>query len=189
MAFAIRNRRRQDAAVDAAGPTTEAGGPTTQAGPTTEAGGARTQATAVEPAASTGAPPGRARVAAGRTAWAAGSMLTAIARLVRLVTGLVALVLVIAIVLHLVSANGSNSVVNALNDAGRWLAGPFRGAFAIHGHPKGTLALNWGIATVVYLIVGGVIASLIARSAPTGISPAAARARRHRGVPPAAPVA
>jgi hypothetical protein len=112
-----------------------------------------------------------------------------IARLVRLVAGLVALVLVVAIVLHVVGANGSNSIVKAVNDAGRWLAGPFKGIFTIHGHPKGTLALNWGIATLVYLIVGGLIARLIMRAAPTGLSPATIRSRRQRGVPPTAPVA
>jgi len=115
--------------------------------------------------------------------------MTTIARLVRLVAGIVALIIVVAIVLAVVKANPSNAIVGDIHDAGRWLAGPFKGMFTIHGHARGTLALNWGIAALVYLVVGSLIARLIIRAAPTGLSPATIRSRRQRGVPPAAPVA
>jgi hypothetical protein len=36
---------------------------------------------------------------------------------------------------------------------------------------KEALAVNWGIAAVVYLIVGSLLASLIARMAPRGVHP------------------
>jgi hypothetical protein len=38
--------------------------------------------------------------------------------------------------------------------------------FTIKHHPDATLALNWGIAAVVYLVAGGLLAQLIAWSRP-----------------------
>jgi len=87
----------------------------------------------------------------------------AIARLIRAVTGLVVLVIVVAIVLFVVSANGHNAIVSDIHDAGRWLAGPFKNVFSVKG-PKLNLALNWGLAALVYLIVGGLLARLAARA-------------------------
>jgi hypothetical protein len=123
-----------------------------------------------EPAYTTESGPGRTRVAAARGAWAAGSVMLLIARLVRLVAALVVLLIAVAIVLRVVGANASNSVVSDIHDAARTLVGPFKGMFSIKS-AKGELALNWGIAAVVYLIAGNLLAALIARFRPRGLPP------------------
>ena len=115
--------------------------------------------------------PSRTRVAAARGAWAVGSVMLAIARLVRLIVALAVLVIVAAIVLRLVSANPGNTIVKDLHHAGKVLVGPYKNVFTIK-NPKAAIAVNWGLAALVWLIVGGLIASLIARAAPRGVHPA-----------------
>jgi len=92
-------------------------------------------------------------------------MALALARLVRTLAGIIALIIVVAIVLFLVGANPSNQIVSAIHDAGAWLAGPFKNLFSIHD-PKLAMAVNWGLAALAYLIVGHIIASLLARLTP-----------------------
>ena len=87
----------------------------------------------------------------------------AIARLLRTVAMVVAAILVVGIVLRLVGANSANSIVSDIHDAGNWLAGPFRSIFTVK-NAKEAIALNWGLAAVVYLIVGHLLASLLARA-------------------------
>jgi hypothetical protein len=155
MALAIGNRYRRRR--DPAEPETE-----TDAGQAT-AGDRRTPRVS------------RTRLAAGRSAWAAGSMMVVLARLVRLIAGLVVLVIVVGIVLRILSANPANSIVSDIHDAGRALVGPFKNIFTLK-NPKADLAVNWGLAAVVYLIVGGLIAGLITRAAPRGLPPSRAAA-------------
>jgi hypothetical protein len=90
-----------------------------------------------------------------------------LARLVRTLAGLIALVIVAAIVLFILGANPSNGIVSAIHDAGAWLAGPFKNLFNIH-NAKLAMAVNWGLAALVYLIVGHLIATLLARMTPRG---------------------
>jgi hypothetical protein len=92
-------------------------------------------------------------------------MALALARLVRTVAGLIALVIVAAIVLFVLGANPSNGIVSAIHDAGAWLAGPFKNLVSIHD-AKLAMAVNWGLAALVYLVVGHLIASLLARLTP-----------------------
>jgi hypothetical protein len=92
-------------------------------------------------------------------------MALALARLVRSLAGIVALVIVVAIVLFLLGANSSNAIVRDIHDAGAWLVGPFKNLFAIH-KPKVAMAVNWGLAALVYLLVGHFIASLLVRMTP-----------------------
>jgi hypothetical protein len=106
-------------------------------------------------------------MAAARGASAVGTLMLMIARLVRLVTALVALVIVVAILLRVLSANPGNVVVKDIHDIGKFLVGPFHNVFSIK-NPKVSIAANWGLAAVVWLIVGSVIASLIARISPRG---------------------
>jgi hypothetical protein len=110
-------------------------------------------------------------VAAARGAWAVGSVMVAIARLVRLIVGLVVLVIVAAIVLRVAGANPGNVIVKDVHDVARALVGPFKNVFTIK-NPKASIAANWGLAAVVWLVVGGLIAKLIARAAPSGVHPA-----------------
>jgi ribose/xylose/arabinose/galactoside ABC-type transport system permease subunit len=86
----------------------------------------------------------------------------AIARLIRIVTTLVVLLIALGILLWVLSANQHNSVVSDIHDAANWLVTPFHGLFSIKGS-KLHLAVNWGVAAVVYAIVGGFLASIAAR--------------------------
>jgi hypothetical protein len=83
-----------------------------------------------------------------------------LARAVRLIVGIVVLIIVAGIVLVLLKANPSNAAVSDVHDAARWLVGPFDGVFSFH-NARLALAINWGLAAVVYLIVGGLIARLL----------------------------
>ncbi len=85
-----------------------------------------------------------------------------LARLIRTLAGLIALVIVAAIVLFVLGANQSNGIVSAIHDAGAWLVGPFKNLFSIH-NAKLAMAVNWGLAALVYLAVGHFIAGLLAR--------------------------
>jgi uncharacterized membrane protein len=98
---------------------------------------------------------------------AVGSLLITIARLVRLIVGIAVALIVAAILLRVFGANHSNWIVRHIHDIGRWLVTPFHNLFSLK-HPKAAIALNWGIAAIVYLIVGSFIASLIWRAAPRG---------------------
>ncbi len=101
-----------------------------------------------------------------------------LARLVRLVTGVVVTIIVAGILLVVLDANMSNTIVSNVNDAAKWLVGPFKDVFSL-SNPKTEVAVNWGLAAVVYAIAGGIIASLLAR---IGIAAAdAAESRRARG--------
>jgi hypothetical protein len=99
-------------------------------------------------------------------------MALGLARLVRSLAGLIALVIVAAIVLFVLGANPSNGIVKAVHDAGAWLAGPFKNLFSIH-NAKLAMAVNWGLAALVYLVVGHLIASLLARMTPPRRRPVA----------------
>jgi hypothetical protein len=101
-----------------------------------------------------------------------------LARILRLVVTAVVLVIVAGIVLHLLHANGSNGIVSAVYDADNWLTSPFANIF----HPKDpdvAVAVNWGLAALVYAIVGFLVASLLLR---LGVATRGAWARRRRGV-------
>jgi hypothetical protein len=90
-----------------------------------------------------------------------------LARVVRMATFIVVGLLVAGILLHVLDANMSNQIVSAINDAAKWLAQPFAGLFKPNG-AKERIAANWGLAAVVYLVVGMLIARLLARAALGG---------------------
>jgi hypothetical protein len=87
-----------------------------------------------------------------------------LAWLVRAAAGAAFLLIVLGIILYDLKANPNNSIVSGIHDAANWLTTPFHGLFSVHGARK-TLSINWGIAAVVYLIAGGIIASIIASPA------------------------
>jgi uncharacterized membrane protein YfcA len=90
-----------------------------------------------------------------------------LARVVRLATGVVVVLIVIGILIHVLDANTSNAIVSFFDDVARWLTQPFHGIFD-PDDPKARIAANWGLAAVVYAIVGGLLARLLARSAMAG---------------------
>ena len=85
-----------------------------------------------------------------------------IARAVTLVATAVAAVLVLGIVLVVLEANRSNDIVQVVRDAARFLAGPFDGLFTFDRN-KVEIGVNWGIAAVVWFLVGRLIARLLLR--------------------------
>ena len=89
-----------------------------------------------------------------------GAVMGTLSRVVRLIVGIIVLIIVAGIVLVLLKANPANTIVSDVHDAARWFAGPFDGIFSFH-NARVALAVNWGLAAVVYLIVGGLIARLL----------------------------
>jgi hypothetical protein len=99
---------------------------------------------------------------AARGRGAARKGLWGVARGVRLVTSVVVGLLVVAILLVVLEANRDNAIVEALLDAGAWLAGPFDDVFSMDNR-KQRIAVNYGLAAVVYAIAGGLIARILRR--------------------------
>jgi hypothetical protein len=97
----------------------------------------------------------RAGLAARRSTWG-------IARIVSLITSVVVGLIIVAIVLVLVEANRQNGIVDWLVGAGETLSQPFHGIFSLDGR-KAEVAVNWGLAALVYGFAGGLIASLFRR--------------------------
>jgi hypothetical protein len=106
--------------------------------------------------------PREARAAAARTV-ASGVM--GIARLLLSIAGVIALLIALAVVLRDVDANARNTIVKGIHEGANFFAGAFTGIITFRGHPKREITLDWGIAIVVYLIVGALIARSIARLA------------------------
>lgn len=92
-----------------------------------------------------------------------------LANIVRTVAGVIVAILVIAILLVVLSANQSNDIVNWIHDAGAWLAGPFKGLFSFKDH-KLEVAVNWGLAALVYSIVAAFVTRLLAGAGGHGAS-------------------
>lgn len=88
--------------------------------------------------------------------------MTALARLIRLATTVAVVLIAAGILLYVLGANGHNTVVSDVHQAAKWVVGPFQNIFHISGR-KANLALNWGVALVVYAIIGGFLARLLSR--------------------------
>jgi hypothetical protein len=96
-------------------------------------------------------------IASNRTA-----SLAPIARVVSLITWVVVGLVVAGIALVLLEANRDNSVVNWVLDAAHWLATPFRNVFTLDSH-KENVAVNYGLAALVFAFAGGLVARLLRR--------------------------
>jgi hypothetical protein len=100
----------------------------------------------------------RGGVAAAERSFAARA---ALARTIMAIAGAVAAILTFGILLKVLHANGGNVIVGAVNDAARALAGPFHDLFRMHGAWR--YVVNWGIAALVYVLVGRLVARLLVR--------------------------
>jgi hypothetical protein len=90
-----------------------------------------------------------------------------LARLVRLATTAIVAFIVAGIVLHLLDANSGNAIVSFVYDVAGWFVAPFKSVFSPHGaHER--IAANWGLAAVVYAIVGGILTRVLAGAALGG---------------------
>jgi hypothetical protein len=85
-----------------------------------------------------------------------------VARIVSLITSVVVGLIVLAIILVLLEASRSNAIVDWLVGAGDFLSKPFHGIFSLDGR-KASVAVNWGLAALVYGFAGGFIARLLRR--------------------------
>jgi hypothetical protein len=83
-----------------------------------------------------------------------------LARVVQLVVSIVVAIVVAGILLVVLKANPTNSIVSEVHSWAHWLAGPFDGMFSFHS-ANDAIAVNWGIAAVVYLFAGVLIARLV----------------------------
>ncbi len=83
-------------------------------------------------------------------------------RVVDLVTLGVVLLIVIGIALVLLKANPDNAIVGTVRDGAKYLAKPFDAIFQIDKR-RTEIAVNWGIAAAVYLVVGRVVSGLLSR--------------------------
>jgi hypothetical protein len=104
---------------------------------------------------------GRERAAA-RGVRATRRGLWGVARIVSLITFLVVGLIVAGIVLVLLDANSDNQIVGGLLDAAAWLAEPFDNVFSMDSR-KERIAVNYGLAALVYALAGGLIARLLRR--------------------------
>ena len=86
----------------------------------------------------------------------------ALARAVRLIGSAIAGLIVVGILLVVLDANARNELVQWITDAARWLAGPFHNLFEIDSR-EWRIAVNWGLAALVYLAASRLIARLLAR--------------------------
>ena len=105
---------------------------------------------------------GRARSASSRAGLAARRGLSGVARIVSLITSIVVGLIVVGIVLVLLEANRDNAVVDWLVGAAQFLVEPFDNIFQLDGR-KATVAVNWGLAALLYGIAGSLIARLLRR--------------------------
>ena len=85
-----------------------------------------------------------------------------VARIVRLITSVVVGLIVIGIVLVLLEANRDNAIVDWLVGAAHFLVGPFDNVFNLDGR-KAQVAVNWGLAALLYGLLGGLIARILRR--------------------------
>jgi hypothetical protein len=78
------------------------------------------------------------------------------------IAAIIAAIIIIGIVLVLMKANQSNDIVHFILDIGRFFARPFADLFP-RANPRQDILVNWGIAAIVYLLVGAIIARLARR--------------------------
>lgn len=93
----------------------------------------------------------------------AGAGLGILGTIINTIARVIAAIIVIGILLFVFEANPSNGIVELINDIAEFFVGPFDDLFTPKDE-KVARAINWGIAALVYLIVGGVIAALLHRS-------------------------
>jgi hypothetical protein len=85
----------------------------------------------------------------------------ALARLISVATAAAVGLIVVAVVLRVVGANLHAEIVRWIEDAGRWLTTPFHNVFTAHGDWH--YIVNWGLAALVYLLLGRLIAGTASR--------------------------
>jgi hypothetical protein len=101
----------------------------------------------------------------GRGTASAYGALGVLARVIDIVIAVVALIIALGVLLVVLEANRSNDIVDAVHSAAEWLVGPFKDVFKLDDR-KLEVAVNWGLAILVYVIVGRLVAGLLRRPRP-----------------------
>jgi hypothetical protein len=92
----------------------------------------------------------------------AGSIAGILATIVMVIAGIAAAILVLHIVFVMFKGNPSNNIVSHVQDYADSLAGPFKDLFSFK-NPKTNTVINYGIAALVWVAGGRLIASLLQR--------------------------
>jgi uncharacterized membrane protein len=90
-----------------------------------------------------------------------------LARIVRIVVGVVVAIIALALVFVLLDASTSNGLVSTIREWADTLTTPFHHVFSGES-AKGTVALNYGLAMLVYLVIAGIIEALLSSATFTG---------------------
>lgn len=99
-----------------------------------------------------------------------------VARVITAIAAILALIIALAILFRILAANPDNAIVSFIDDLARGLVGPFDGMFKPRDR-KVEVAVNWGIALLVYLVVGALLARLVHRLAGRAATRSARRER------------
>lgn len=86
----------------------------------------------------------------------------ALARLIDLITLLVVVTIILGIALVLLKANPENEIVDTIRNVAKYMSRPFDAIFEMDKR-RTEIAVNWGIAAVVYLVIGRVLAAVLKR--------------------------
>jgi hypothetical protein len=89
-------------------------------------------------------------------------LLEGLARAISLVATIIALIISIGIVFRVLGGNRANDLVAATLDAAKALVGPFDRMFTPKSAKLG-VAVSWGVAIVVYLLLGSFLSKLVLR--------------------------
>ena len=92
----------------------------------------------------------------------AGSVAGILAKIVIVISAIAAGILVLHIVFTMFKGNSSNSIVSDVKDYANNLAGPFKDLFSFK-NPKTNTLINYGIAALVWVAGGQLVARLLQR--------------------------
>ena len=88
-----------------------------------------------------------------------------LAGFVRIVGFAIVFIIGVGIAWVVTDAKESNDIIRVWLDVARWLTEPFQGIFDLEkGKEHLQVAINWGIAAVVYWLIAMLIARLLARA-------------------------
>ncbi|MGK5554669.1 hypothetical protein ACSNOI_23925 [Actinomadura kijaniata] len=87
-----------------------------------------------------------------------------LATLVSIITTVVVLILAVHVLFAVFEANTGNELVAWIGDRARDLAWQFKDVFEPKD-PKVSVAVNYGLAAVVYLVIGRIVVALVRRAA------------------------
>jgi hypothetical protein len=96
---------------------------------------------------------------------AAAAALGFLANAIDVIVAVAAVIIALDVVLVVLEANPFNDIVQLVHDAGTWVVGPFKDIFSLDDR-RLEVAINWGIALVVYVTVGRLVVGFLRRSQP-----------------------